>query len=78
MATPDIQKLLELLSAERIERVMLAGQVKHAQLFSRSIKADGLLRRALSGLTRRNTDALIGAFVRMLEGRGIKVVDSTP
>ena len=73
----EIQKLLELLSAERIERVMLAGQVKHAQLFSRSIKADGLLRRALSGLTRRNTDALIGAFVRMLEGRGIKVVDST-
>ena len=73
----EIQKLLELLSSERIERVMLAGQVKHAQLFSRSIKADGLLRRALSGLTRRNTDALIGAFVRMLEGRGIKVVDST-
>ena len=73
----EIQKLLELLSAERIDRVMLAGQVKHAQLFSRSIKADGLLRRALSGLTRRNTDALIGAFVRMLEGRGIKVVDST-
>jgi len=73
----EIQKLLELLSAERIEKVMLAGQVKHAQLFSRSIKADGLLRRALFGLTRRNTDALIGAFVRMLEGRGIKVVDST-
>ena len=73
----EVQKLLELLSSERIERVMLAGQVKHAQLFSRSIKADGLLQRALSGLTRRNTDALIGAFVRMLEGRGIKVVDST-
>ena len=73
----EIQKLLELLSAERIERVMLAGQVKHAQLFSQSIKADGLLRRALLGLTRRNTDALIGEFVRMLEARGIKVVDST-
>jgi len=73
----EIQKLLELLSAERIDKVMLAGQVKHGQLFSRSIKADGLLRRALSGLTQRNTDALIGAFVRMLERRGIKVVDST-
>ena len=73
----EVKKLLELLSSERIEQVMLAGQVKHAQLFSRSIKADGLLQSALSGLTRRNTDALIGAFVRMLEGRGIKVVDST-
>jgi DUF1009 family protein len=65
-----------LLGGERIERVVLAGQVKHAQLFS-TIKADGLVRWALGGLKRRNTDALIGAFVRMLEGRGIRVVDST-
>jgi DUF1009 family protein len=72
----EVAKLLELLRAERVERVVLAGQVKHAQLFS-SIKADGLLRRALGSLHRKNTDALIGAFVRMLEGRGIKVVDST-
>ncbi len=72
----EVSKLLELLSAERITKVVLAGQVKHVQLFS-SIKADGLLSRALQGLTRRNTNALIGTFVKMLEGRGIQVVDST-
>ena len=72
----EVAKLLELLSAERVERVVLAGQVKHVQLFS-SIKPDGLMRRALGSLERRNTDALIGAFVKMLEGRGIEVVDST-
>jgi hypothetical protein len=72
----EVAKLLELLSAERVERVVLAGQVKHVQLFS-SIQADGLVRRALGSLHRKNTDALVGAFVQMLEGRGIKVVDST-
>jgi len=72
----EVAKLLELLSAERIEKVVLAGQVKHVQLFS-AIKPDGLLSRALTGLHRKNTDALLGAFVRMLEGRGIRVVDST-
>jgi len=72
----EVSKLLALLNAEQIQKVVLAGQVKHAQLFS-SIKADGLVRRALAGLHRKNTDALIGAFVRMLEGRGIHVVDST-
>lgn len=72
----EVSKLLELLSAERVERVVLAGQVKHAQLFS-SIKPDGLVKRALGSLQRRNTDALIGAFVKMLEGRGMQVVDST-
>src|SRR5713101_2095737 len=33
----EVSKLLEILSAERITSVLLAGQVKHAQLFS-SIK----------------------------------------
>lgn len=72
----EISKLLELLQAERVTHVVLAGQVKHAQLFSR-IKPDGILNRALQGLQRRNTDALIGAFVHMLEERHIQVVDST-
>ena len=72
----EIAKLLELLSEARVNKVVLAGQVKHAQLFS-SIQPDGLMRRVLKGLHRKNTDALIGAFVRMLEARGIQVVDST-
>ena len=69
-------KVFELLKTEGVTKVILAGQVKHAQLFS-SIKPDGFVSRALLGLQRKNTDALIGAFVRMLEDRGIKVVDST-
>jgi len=72
----EAAKVFELLNAEGVTKVILAGQVKHAQLFS-SIKPDGLVRRALAGLHRKNTDALIGAFVRMLEDRGIEVVDST-
>jgi UDP-2,3-diacylglucosamine hydrolase len=72
----EVAKLLELLGTERINKVVLAGQVKHAQLFS-SIKPDGMVRRVLQGMHRKNTDALIGAFVQMLEKRGIQVVDST-
>ena len=72
----DVAKLLELLAAEKVERVLLAGQVKHVQLFS-GIKPDAVVREAVDSLQRRNTDALIGAFVRMLEARGIHVEDST-
>jgi UDP-2,3-diacylglucosamine hydrolase len=72
----EVAKLLELLAIERINKVVLAGQVKHAQLFS-SIPPDGMVSQALEGLDRKNTDALIGAFVGMLEQRGIEVVDST-
>jgi DUF1009 family protein len=72
----DAAKCLDLLTAEKVTKVVLAGQVKHAQLFS-SIKPDGVMSRMLQGLSRKNTDVLIGAVVRMIEGRGIKVVDST-
>lgn len=72
----EVSKFFELLKTERVNKVVLAGQVKHAQLFS-NIKPDGLLNRALAGLSRKNTDALIGAFVHMLSRHGIEVVDST-
>ncbi|HTV54467.1 MAG TPA: UDP-2,3-diacylglucosamine diphosphatase LpxI [Terriglobia bacterium] len=72
----EIAKLMNLLSEEGIKKVLLAGQVKHVQLFS-TIQADRVMENALGDLQRRNTDALIGAFVKMLEARGIEVVDST-
>jgi UDP-2,3-diacylglucosamine hydrolase len=72
----EVAQLLELLTERGVNKVVLAGQVKHVQLFS-SIKPDGVVERTLNGMERKNTDALIGAFVGMLEARGIRVVDST-
>ena len=72
----EAAKGLDLMVAEKINKVILAGQVKHAQLFS-SIKPDGMMGRMLHGLSRKNTDMLIGGVVRMIEGRGMTVVDST-
>ncbi len=72
----EVGKLMDLLRDEHIDKVVLAGQVKHVQLYSK-IKPDLLVRDALNTLTHRNTDALIGAFVQMLEQLGVEVVDST-
>lgn len=72
----EIARFLDLLRDEGVEKLVLAGQVKHVQLFS-TIKPDQTMADALGQLERRNTDALIGAFVRMLEERGIEVLDST-
>lgn len=72
----EVARLLELLKARGVNKVVLAGQVKHVQLFS-SIRPDGVVEQTLKGMERKNTDALIGAFVSMLEMQGIQVVDST-
>jgi len=72
----EAARFFELLESERIGRVTLAGQVKHVQLYS-SIPPDEVMKDTLDSLERRNTDALIGVFVKMMEARGIEVVDST-
>jgi UDP-2,3-diacylglucosamine hydrolase len=69
-------KALDVMVAEKISKVILAGQVKHAQLFSK-IKPDGMMTRMLHGLSRKSTDMLLGRVVHMIEARGMKVVDST-
>ncbi len=72
----EVAQCLELLGSERITKVVLAGQVKHAQIFG-GVRGDSLAAEALNAMDRKNTDALIGAFVEMIELRGIEVVDST-
>ena len=72
----EVGRLLELLKAERVNRVVLAGQVRHNKLYS-AIPPDSIVKRVLGSLKRKNTNALLGAFVKMLEARGIHVLDST-
>ncbi len=72
----EAKRLLEILKTEGINRIVLAGQVKHNKLYS-SIPPDSLMQRMLGSLKRKNTNALLGIFIRMLEERGIQVVDST-
>ena len=72
----ELGKLIEILKNEKISEVILAGQVKHAQIFS-SIRPDWRLLKLLMSLKEKNTDALIGGVMKILEEEGIRVMDST-
>jgi hypothetical protein len=69
-------RLIEILKAEGIQEVIMAGQVKHAKIFS-SIRPDWRLAKLLASLAFKNTDSLIGAVAKMLEDEGIRLLDST-
>jgi UDP-2,3-diacylglucosamine hydrolase len=69
-------ELIDLLKREGVTEVMMAGQVKHAKLFS-GIVPDWRLIRLLASLPRRNTEALIGGVAKVLEEEGIRLADST-
>lgn len=72
----ELSRTIELLHEEGVTRAVMAGQVKHNQLFS-TIKPDWRLAKLLLALPRKNTDLLLGAVAHVLESEGIELVDST-
>jgi DUF1009 family protein len=72
----DLSKLIETFKSEGVQRAIMAGQVKHKQIFSR-IRPDWRLAKLLLSLRTRNTDALLGAVAKMLGDEGIMLENST-
>jgi DUF1009 family protein len=72
----DLSRLIDILKSESVSEVVMAGQVKHVSIFS-SIRPDWRLFKLLASLEARNTDALIGGVIKILEGEGIRLIDST-
>jgi DUF1009 family protein len=72
----QLSRLIDILKEEGITEVVMAGQVKHARIFS-SIRPDWRLAKLLATLPWKNTDGLIGGIVKILEDEGIHLSDST-
>jgi DUF1009 family protein len=69
-------KCIKVLKAAGVHQAVMAGQVKHAKIFS-GIIPDLTLLSVLTKLKARNTDALISAVAEVLRGEGIELLDST-
>jgi DUF1009 family protein len=72
----ELSKLIDTFKAEGVTRAVMAGQVKHKQIFS-AIKPDWRLAKLLLSLGTRNTDSLLGAVAKVLADEGILLENST-
>src|SRR5579864_3084799 len=72
----DLSRLIETFQQAGVRRAVMAGQVKHKQIFS-SIRPDWRLAKLLLSLTTRNTDSLLGAVAKVLGDEGITLERST-
>jgi len=72
----ELSKLIETFQREGVNRAIMAGQVKHKQIFS-AIRPDWRLAKLLLSLTTRNTDSLLGAVAKVLADEGITLENST-
>src|SRR5450631_1172206 len=72
----ELSRLIETFQKEGVQKAVMAGQVKHKQIFS-SIRPDWRLAKLLLNLRSRNTDMLLGAVAKVLGDEGIELLSST-
>ena len=72
----DLSKLIDTFKQEGVKRAIMAGQVKHKQIFS-AIKPDWRLAKLLLSLGTRNTDSLLGGIAKVLADEGIMLENSS-
>jgi DUF1009 family protein len=72
----ELSRLIEVFHKEGVSKAVMAGQVKHKQIFS-SIRPDWRLAKLLLNLRTRNTDMLLGAVAKVLGDEGIELISST-
>ena len=69
----ELSRLIETFQSEGVHKAVMAGQVKHKQIFS-SIRPDWRLAKLLLNLRTRNTDMLLGAVAKVLGDEGIELI----
>src|SRR5215213_3587064 len=72
----QLGKMISFFKKEGVEKAIMAGQVKHVQIFSGSLP-DLRMVKMLWNLPQRNTDSLIGGVASEMAKEGIELIDST-
>lgn len=72
----QLGKMISFFKDQQVEKAVMCGQVKHVQIFSGALP-DMRMVKMLWGLSRRNTDALIGGVADEMQKEGIELIDST-
>jgi DUF1009 family protein len=72
----QLGKMISFFKKEGVTKAIMAGQVKHVQIFSGALP-DLRMMKMLFGLKQRNTDALIGGVADEMAKEGIELIDST-
>lgn len=72
----QLGKMIDFFKKQGVEKAIMAGQVKHVQIFSGALP-DVRMLKMLWNLPKRNTDSLIGGVATEMATEGIELIDST-
>ena len=72
----QLGRMISFFKSEGVSKAIMAGQVRHVQIFSGALP-DVRMLKMLWNLPRRNTDSLIGGVADEMAKEGIELIDST-
>lgn len=73
----ELGKVIDFFSQEGVTEALLAGKVTKTSLFKGDIKPDLEMIKAVASIRDWKDDSLLGAVVRQLEKKGIRILEST-
>ena len=77
MSVGQLGRLIRFFKREQVTHAIMAGQVKHHQIFRLNALPDLRMVKMLARLPEKNTDSLIGAVAGELAREGITLIEST-
>ncbi|MDD5347476.1 MAG: UDP-2,3-diacylglucosamine diphosphatase LpxI [Candidatus Omnitrophica bacterium] len=73
----DFQKVYQVLKADGVEKVIMAGQVSPWRLFSPQFQQSPQIRKLLAGIKDWRANTIFAALAAQLESQGFELLDST-
>lgn len=73
----ELKRFFTVLKEEKLKKVVMAGQIKPAHIFDKTVAKDETLTRFLSKAKDKRADSLLGGLARILRMMGIKLLNST-
>ena len=73
----EFQRMFDIFKSEKVEGVVMAGQISPHRLFSREVNQSQELKQILQSLKDKKTATLFAAVAQKLEAEGLALLDST-
>ncbi len=73
----DLKEFFRILKAEKLRKVVMAGQIRPAHIFDKNISMDESLQRFLRKVKDKRANSLLGEIAGILRRMGIRLLDST-
>lgn len=73
----EFKRLFEIFKAEGVNKVVMAGQISPARLFSKEVKRSRELQQILLNIKNKKADTIFGAIADKLQDAGLELLGST-